>query len=863
MPSPPSHFDAGARASASSASSGGSSRSPSRQRSAAPLLTLAPITAEIRQPEVLAPEQQDLDVKDIWNVISRASDIVKDGSRLENLAWRHWGSPNSRRRSSSSTTASSASLHTPSDHSTTIPRSRSFERRSFTGALKLLIEENSFKDWVEAAKRNPPPAEPKATSTPRSSSLNGTPAPRPSLALPDTPIADVEIRLVEPTPVPSRVGSLGGTGSQINSIVKPSVASFLPEGIHEEPEAEARNSATTSTPMPPRRKQQNRFFIQTSPGKVSGSDSSLPSSAPQAAEPEPAPPPPAPTGISVSSHGRSSGDSSSAIVIRPPARKERRHVTMANMRGRFAGEKARAAEAIAARNKKDSSDDEEWEDEDGSDVDEEDVDEEQVDGDDDGEWEDDDPSTAEPSPAPTHLKHKSRASRVTLPPPPPPAPTPPKTKRERAAEKARIEAEKDAQRKREMFAKQQIFGAPKAAQGEGLLTRTFRSGKSMIDLTQIEEDDTGAPSAALRRAPTHGTLTNLGRSPGPAPSGLARTKSAVAMPVQSGVSVTSRSHVSGTGTSEERRPSGPDGVEMESSDEDSEDDNYLASSQVQRKLDELAAKREKRVMIPQLPPSALASVSDNLDEQGVVRPLSPTTRRRTIIMREMSESLRRNIILEREKSSGRTNNFGQTRPPPSVHTSRLPTVSSAVNLAQYGGHHVGYGAPLQRQRSQTSDVNGFATQPPGGGGSGGGVGLERTNSQPNLAMMPGQQLRHPHAPSSPNLHPQASVSPETKRRGAQNVLGSGFLRPLTRATTTSTISPTLERTQSSVALNTSPSPHAELSSPSPTGQRAGSNQFVAPAMVRSSTEDLERARHRRELARRSEHTDTSYRMHGW
>lgn len=774
-------------------------------------------------------------------------------------------------------------MHTPSDRSTTIPRSRSFERRSFTGALKLLIEENSFKDWVEDAKRNPQSAEPKTTSTPRSGSLNGTPAPRPSLALPDTPIADVEIRLVEPTPVPSRVGSLGGTGSQVNSIAKPSVASFLPEGIHEEPEAESRNnSASTSTPMPPRRKQQNRFFIQTSPGKVSGSDSSQPSSAPQTAEPQPAPQPPAPTGVSVSSHGRSSGDSSSAIVIRPPARKERRHVTMANMRGRFAGEKARAAEAIAARNKKESSDDEEWEDEEeGSDVDEEDVeDEEEDNGDDDGEWEDDDPSTAEPSPAPTHLKRTSRATRVALPPPPPPAPTPPKTKKERAAEKARIEAEKEAQRKREMFAKQQIFGAPKTAQGEGLITRTFRSGKSMVDLTQIDEDDTGAPSAALRRAPTHTALTNLGRSPAPAPSGLARTKSAVAMPVQSGVSVTSRSHISGTGTSEERRTSGPDGLEMESSDEDSEDDNYLASSQVQRKLDELAAKREKRVMIPQPPPSAVAAVADNLDDQGVVRPLSPTTRRRTIIMREMSESLRRSelgqqrrrrhvhrnptdptdIILEREKSSGRTSNFGQTRPPPSVHTSRLPTVSSAVNLAQYSGHHGGYGAPLQRQRSQTADVNGFATQPPGGG-------LERTNSQPNLAMMQGQ-LRHQHAPPSPNLgpqYPQASVSPETKRRAGQNVLGSGFLRPLTRASaTSSTTSPTLERTQSSVALNTTTSPHGELSSPSPThGQRTGGPNFAAPAMVRSSTEDLERARHRRELARRSEHTDTSYRMHGW
>ena len=75
----------------------------------------------------------------------------------------------------------------------------------------------------------------------------------------------------------------------------------------------------------------------------------------------------------------------------------------------------------------------------------------------------------------------------------------------------------------------------------------------------------------------------------------------------------------------------PTGVVLESSDEDTEDD-YLANSQTQRKIAELAAKRNNKMQT--------ATGGIPMAENGIVQPLSPTTRRRGIIMKEMSESLR-------------------------------------------------------------------------------------------------------------------------------------------------------------------------------------------------------------------------------
>lgn len=162
---------------------------------------------------------------------------------------------------------------------------------------------------------------------------------------------------------------------------------------------------------------------------------------------------------------------------------------------------------------------------------------------------------------------------------------------------------------------------------------------------------------ALRPSPTHDHLPSLARSPTPGPS-LLRSKSAVAMPVQSGVSITVSPHgadhiMHHTRNTKKRAPSkdsiekvgssrdladlqrAPAGVVLESSDEDTDDD-YLATSQTQRKIAELSAKRDAKAQpVP---------AGHRLDENGVVQPLSPTSRRRGIIMREMSESLRHSMF---------------------------------------------------------------------------------------------------------------------------------------------------------------------------------------------------------------------------
>ncbi|RSH80415.1 uncharacterized protein EHS24_008993 [Apiotrichum porosum] len=889
------------------------SPSPPAPRAARP--RHAPLLALV--PAAVPDEPPDEEVPSIWTVISRASDLVKDGERLENLAWRHWGAPTvGRRRSSSTLTTSSAEIGTPSDRGS-IPRTRSFERRSFAGTLRLLVEESSsFKDWVEDARlKHPaspqsgtadthPPAHP---SSPVAAAATATPPPIPTVSLPhcsapETPVS-LEIRLVEPTPVPSRVGSLGGSLDATRSVAaKTATQPLLREDIDEEAEADPATTASATAPSAPagpaapqprgRRAAGGRsFFIQSSPGKVSGSESS-PQSA--SAIPPPAQAPPEPETNHVSSQGsnfRSSDDSSSAIVIK---KKEKRHVSMANMRGRFQGEKARAAQAIADRNKKESSD--EWEDED----EEEDEDE----------WEDDEPAqdTNDDPPAPHHHQPPHAAPephRRATEPIIPQAPTPPRTKKERAAEKARADAQRDAQRKREMFAKQAIFGA-KVAPSEGLLTRTFNIGKSMIDLTQAGRED---DHDELRRAPTLSHLGQLSMSPAMAsPSGIMRSKSSAALPVQTGVSVTSRSHLSNSG---DKRC--PVGVEMETSDEESDDD-YLQSEEVRAKLNALAAKREARdrakvlaaqqqqqqqeaeslpavtppitavspVNVQATPVPVVPRGSGELDENGIVRPLSPTSRRRTIIMREMSESLRKNIIVEREKSSGRGamggSKFGQDhkRPPPGVHMSRLPTSSSAVNLAQLHNspQHTGEALALARVRSnQVTDFKPHNNK------------LERHSSHPNLTAMGDHdnyttqpppprpvQESNSRGPSPNHWQASSSTSPEARRRA--NVLGSGFLRPLTRVGGDGE----LGRARSTVALTTMTSPTAEPmhSSHSPTTHMPSSGSsgalrsphLQAAPMMRSNTEgagsrEMERARVRRELAKRSEHTDTSYRMHGW
>lgn len=416
----------------------------------------------------------------------------------------------------------------------------------------MLLEEDNFKDWVSDAKRN---------------------LPVPTISVPDTPVANVEIRLVEPTPVPSRVGSLGGSIGAVGLLS--SVASRSPARLREEPEAEetvgdeegeadegddgshglmirtSRAPSATPAGRSPR-KRGGKFFVHSSPSKGSASDSSAvsPTNLTQPTVPSvPDDSPKASTSAIAQPQRKSSGSSTGLQIARspkkgksrsrhslspekpkaleglpaqaPPQPPQRRHVSLSTMRGKFAAEKRKAAEAIAAKaaeaqeaaaaaQEDDAAAEESgWEDEDEeaeedwSDDDEEDAVEDEA-------------EEARPGPSTTARRRSSRPSlphrnssdraksgrssdnidlsdllqrplgaRKSRAIPPPPAPTPLNrmSKKERAAaaaERAKIEAELEAQRQREMFAKQQIFGT--RAPGGGLLSGLLKSTGSMVNL---------------------------------------------------------------------------------------------------------------------------------------------------------------------------------------------------------------------------------------------------------------------------------------------------------------------------------------------------------------------------------------------
>jgi hypothetical protein len=417
-------------------------------------------------------------------VITRAADLVKDGQRLENLAWRHWGQPRnverpSDRRASMSSAGSASTtsfIHTPAtEGSSYFSTSRKpVEKRSFGGALKLLLEEDSnFRDWIEDAKRQ---------------------VPVPTLSVPDTPVANLEIRLVEPTPVPSRVGSLGASMAAGGLLS----AAAVPARLTEEDEEDAEEVVATEEPITidtraksrsPKRR--GKFFVHSSPSKGgSGSESSHPS--PVAPIEKVTPPVPQ----QHRPHRKSSGSSHDPTIPKKARAREiadtdrlpRRNVSLSTMRGKFQVEKRRIAEALAAKDEDSGWEDEveEWE--------------EPADGgpaEEDGDWSDEADSpekvkAARKSSSNLNLaaqglrRSNSRRASGNKQTPPPPAPTPltKMSKKERqaaAAERARIEAELEAQRKREMFAKQQIFGKAPVAM-TGLLTGMFKSGGSMVDL---------------------------------------------------------------------------------------------------------------------------------------------------------------------------------------------------------------------------------------------------------------------------------------------------------------------------------------------------------------------------------------------
>nr|ODN87985.1 hypothetical protein L203_03190 [Cryptococcus depauperatus CBS 7841] len=816
-----------------------------------PLLSLAPPALALGDELAVGEPGEENNVGEIWNVITRAADLVKDGERLENLAWRHWGQPrriaHRRLSTSSQGSASSASIQTPTE-SSYFCRS---ERRTFGGALSLLVEktEGSFRDWVEDAKKTLPFTV------------------LPILSVPDTPMTShVEIRLVEPTPVPSRSGSLGGSMNMSavhDRVIPPALKEESEEEKRQESLENAKKAGIYPTPIEAKKARtgspkRSKFFVQSSLSKGSASDS-----------PEPSPA----TGKSATSmiaptlakpllKGQNPND-----TLPGTATRQRRHISLATMRGKFQSEKRKAAEQVAKKQEKNAEDEESgWEDE-------EEVEGEEA-GDDEGvssnedDWSDADDNgitdldqlqssviesennRCRTFKDPSHRRSRSRSrpgrsgdltsfqlgrrkstqGEKSVPDPnmirdtpPPPAPTPlnKMSKKERQAavnEWAQIEARLEAQAKRKMFAKQEIFGSKPAF---GLLASALQRGASMVNLP-LASQTTENP---FRSSPTHVQLTSLAQSPNPGPS-LLRSKSAAAMPVQTGVSVTipigNISKCDGSNDQESQHSSKIENKLGLSKDESDLSANYLNTAQTRPKIAKLDLEQQTRDKVAQIDVEKAASpaqqtvrsqiqalpMGPRLNEFGVVEPMTPTTRRRNIIMAEMSESLRRNVVLEREKSSGgltRILSIGSSRnrPPPAM----CPSHRSAVNLTQH----------THREP------------------------LERTMSHPSRSASAVSTYSRPHA----------SGTALERRRPAPNILSGGsILRPLTCVGSAEEHS--ISRTQSTGTLAIGQDGKSMIS------------QMQAPAMVRHTTdgEGIQREREKRDW-KKSNLMDTSYRIHGW
>jgi hypothetical protein len=378
-----------------------------------------------------------------------------------------------------------------------------------------------------------------------------------------------------------------------------------------------------------------KFFVQSSPSRASVSDNSPINPAPieqgnsaDINSPSPAQVERQPT---LQQHQqqlalrRSSGSSNGAS-------KKKRQISLSTMKGKFQAEKRKAAAAIEAREAREE--DGGWEDED-ADLDEWGSDDEEVE------------------------KASMTASPKQI---PPPAPTPlvrmTKAQREAAkAEHAEIQAKLDAQRKRAMFAKQQIFGP-----SGGLLSQALQRGGSMVDLQAGQSHQT-PPAAASQLSSSvhpnaHSQVHHFGHSPGPS---LVRSKSVVAMPLQTGVSVTVRNpmtHPETTISNQELPPpavattstnnSGgrarilPPDEELETTDEESEDD-YLATSKTKQKLEQLV-QRKQAAKAAQAQRNSVSPGSESTAVQPIAVSSSPTTDRRAMITRELSESLRKSKL---------------------------------------------------------------------------------------------------------------------------------------------------------------------------------------------------------------------------
>jgi hypothetical protein len=204
-----------------------------------------------------------------------------------------------------------------------------------------------------------------------------------------------------------------------------------------------------------------------------------------------------------------------------------------------------------------------------------------------------------------------------------------------------------------MFAKQQIFGQPR-----GLLSQALQRGGSLVDL-QAAAEQPHSHSALSSSRPTHKTIHahTLGQSPGPS---LLRSKSAVAIPVQTGVSVTVSKPLSRPVTNQDSDPPTlisndkappalsnrarilpPSEEQLETTDEESQDDT-LANENTKQKLAQLVQRKEAAKVAKSKSINSIPSGSEETRPSiPIAMATSPTTDRRAMITRELSESLRK------------------------------------------------------------------------------------------------------------------------------------------------------------------------------------------------------------------------------
>ncbi|GHJ90030.1 hypothetical protein NliqN6_6432 [Naganishia liquefaciens] len=429
----------------------------------------------------------------------------------------------------------------------------------------------------------------------------------------------------------------------------------------------------------------------------------------------------------------------------------------------------------------------------------------------------------------------------------------PKPKRDPAAVAAAkaAAAEAEAQRKRELFAKRAIFGPggmtgmstlkPAVAQADsksvpipaatsssisrpGGLTNLFekqrdvlRRADSMVDVAEPSH------SVPPRVHATEGTRQREGTSPALGFNLTHRSKSAVALPIASGVSVTTGGLIL-SGPSPEppgmeskttpirgklRLPPKPaEDADFSPSSSPENTSSMLATSEAVRRLEALSSKRRPsarskpsneavdhsqpaslagkptmssiaNVVSPKGPTGALTSQLERIQSHPMAiqpsvqfiepaLPQTPTTRRRQMLATELPEDLRLNLLFER-RSGTAAYPKSQLRATASVHD--LPETGRDAEFASTEmSRQTSHDPTTQTSFKKTPSPNGPAQPPP------------RRRSGPNL--LSGGNLLRPLTSASTvnvaNTGPGNSISGQEQKQQSQRQFAPTGRQPLQR-----------------------------------------------------------------------------------